>query len=175
MPCTAFRTLAVSDACRQDVGGELCFVVAVQSPSCVCLFSILWTAARQASLTLTTSWSLPKFMSIALVMPSSHLRELFLGRTKLSQKRNWPLAHCHFTRQAARASFGCLVCVSCFIGIQLCVTPWAVTHQAPLSMGFSRQEYWSGLPCPPPGDLPNPGIEPASFMSPTLAGGFFTT
>ena len=42
-------------------------------------------------------------------------------------------------------------------------------------MGFSRQEYWSGLPCPPPGDLPNPGIEPASLMSPELAGGFFTS
>ena len=39
------------------------------------------------------------------------------------------------------------------------VTPWTITRQAPLSMGFSRQEYWSGLPCPPPGDLPNPGIE----------------
>ena len=42
-------------------------------------------------------------------------------------------------------------------------------------MGFSRQEYWSGLPCPPPGDLPDPGIEPASLTSPALAGGFFTT
>ena len=42
-------------------------------------------------------------------------------------------------------------------------------------MGFSRQEYWSGLPCPPPGDLPNPGIKPASLMSPALAGGLFTT
>ena len=41
-------------------------------------------------------------------------------------------------------------------------------------MGFFRQKYWSGLPCPPPGDLPNPGIEPASLMSPELAGGFFT-
>ena len=39
-------------------------------------------------------------------------------------------------------------------------TPWTVALQAPLSMGFSRQEYWSGLPCPPPGDLPNPGIQP---------------
>ena len=45
----------------------------------------------------------------------------------------------------------------------------------PLSMGFSRQEYWSGLPCPPPEDLPGPGIEPVSLMSPALAGGFFTT
>ena len=41
------------------------------------------------------------------------------------------------------------------------------------SMGFSRQEYWNGLPCPPPGDLPNPGIKPVSLTSPTLAGGFF--
>ena len=42
------------------------------------------------------------------------------------------------------------------------MTPWAVAHQAPLSMGFPRQEYWGRLPCPPPGDLPNPGIEPRS-------------
>ena len=48
--------------------------------------------------------------------------------------------------------------------------PMAVAHQALLSMGFSRQEYWSGLPCPPPGDLPYPGIEPASFTSLALAG-----
>ena len=47
--------------------------------------------------------------------------------------------------------------------------------QAPLSMRFSRQEYQSGLPCPPPGDLPNPGIEPTSPSSPALAGGFLTT
>ena len=47
--------------------------------------------------------------------------------------------------------------------------------QAPLSMGFSRQEYWSGLPCHSPGDLPHPGIEPGSLMFPILAGGFFTT
>ena len=50
------------------------------------------------------------------------------------------------------------------------VTPWTVTHQVPLSMGFSRQEYWSGLLCPPPGDLLNPGMESTSFMSPALAG-----
>ena len=47
--------------------------------------------------------------------------------------------------------------------------------QAPLSMGFFRQEYWSGLPCPPPGHLPDPGIEPISLKSPALAGEFFTT
>ena len=49
---------------------------------------------------------------------------------------------------------------------------WTLACQAPLSVGFSRQEYWSGLPFPPPGDLPNPGLEP---VSPTLAGGFVTT
>ena len=49
--------------------------------------------------------------------------------------------------------------LSHFSSVWLYVTPWTVAHQAPLSMGFSRQEYWSGLPCPPPGDLPDPGIE----------------
>ena len=55
---------------------------------------------------------------------------------------------------------------------------WRLTDcscQAPLSMGFSRQEYWSGLPFPTPGDLSDPGIEPESLVSPALAGGFFTT
>ena len=55
------------------------------------------------------------------------------------------------------------------------MTPWTVAHQAPLSTGFSRQEYWSRLPCPPPGDLPNPGTESPSLSSPTLADEFFTT
>ena len=54
------------------------------------------------------------------------------------------------------------------------VTPWTVACHSPLSMGFPRQEYWSGLPFPSPGDLPNPGIEPTSPASPALAGGFFT-
>ena len=60
--------------------------------------------------------------------------------------------------------------LSRFSRVQLFVMLWTVAHQAPLSMGFSRQEYWSGLPCSPPGDLPDPGIEPASLMSPALAG-----
>ena len=61
---------------------------------------------------------------------------------------------------------------SCF---RLFATLWTVAHQAPLSMGVSRQEYWTGLPCLPPGDLPDPGIEPKSLKSPALAGRFFTT
>ena len=55
------------------------------------------------------------------------------------------------------------------------VTLWTVTHQVPLFMGFSRQEYWSGLPCPPAGDLPDPGIKPVPLTSPALADGFFPT
>ena len=71
--------------------------------------------------------------------------------------------------------FSCACLPSCFSRVWLFVTLWTVAHQAPLSMGFSRQEYWNGLPCPPSGHLPNPGIEPASLMSPALASGFFTT
>ena len=59
--------------------------------------------------------------------------------------------------------------------VLLFATPWTVAHQAPLSMGFSMQEYWSGLPCPHPGDLPNPDIKPTSLKSPALIGGLFTT
>ena len=55
-----------------------------------------------------------------------------------------------------------------YTSLQSCLTLWTVAHQAPLSMEFSRQEYWSGLPFPPPGDLPNLRIEPASPVSFTL-------
>ena len=77
------------------------------------------------------------------------------------------IQHCHFNH-------GCVHAES----LQLCRTLWDpmdFSPSAPLSMGFSRQEYWSGLPCPPPGDLPDPGIKPTSPASPELAGRFFTT
>ena len=60
----------------------------------------------------------------------------------------------------------CACELSCFSHVWLFVTLWTVAHQAPLSMGFFRQEYWSGLPCPPQGDLPNSGIKPASPAAP---------
>ena len=66
------------------------------------------------------------------------------------------------------------VCAQWLSRVQLFVTPWTVAHQAPLCMEFSRKEYWSGLPFPSPGDLPNAGIEPSCPGSPALAGGFFT-
>ena len=58
--------------------------------------------------------------------------------------------------------------------VRFFATPWTVARQAPLSMEFPRQEYWSGLPFPPPGDLSDPGIKPLSLASPALAGRFFT-
>ena len=64
--------------------------------------------------------------------------------------------------------------LSHFSCIQRFATLWTVARQAPLSMGLSRQEYWSRLPFPSPGDLPNPGIKPTSLTSPALAGRFFT-
>ena len=68
-----------------------------------------------------------------------------------------------------------LCMLSHFSCVQLFATLWTIACQAPLSMGLSRQEHWSGLLYPPLGDLPNPGIEPASLMSPALVGRFFTT
>ena len=68
-----------------------------------------------------------------------------------------------------------LVQMCSFGSNSLCPHGLYVASQAPPSMGFSQQEYWSVMPFPPPGDLPDPGIEPASFTSPALAGGFFTT
>ena len=76
----------------------------------------------------------------------------------------------YFFKSSVRSCM--LSCVSC---VQLFANLWTIALQAPLSMGFSRQEYCSGFPCPPPGDLPNPGIELASLPSPAWAGSFFTT
>ena len=66
-------------------------------------------------------------------------------------------------------------CVHALSHVWLFATPWTIAYQTPLSMGFSRQEYWSGLPFPSPGNLPDLGIELASLVPPTLAGRFFTT
>ena len=72
-----------------------------------------------------------------------------------------------------RATHECML--SHFSHVPLSVTLWSAAHQAPQSIEFSRQGYWSGSPCPPPRDLPGPGVEPTSLLSPALAGTFFTT
>ena len=86
---------------------------------------------------------------------------------------------CFFPLEAFRKSGGDSFWHACVLShhndIRLFVTPWIVAHQTPLSMRFSRQQYWSGLPCPPPGGLPNPGIEFMFLMLPALAGWCFTT
>ena len=82
----------------------------------------------------------------------------------------YPHGHCERTQD----NF-CVHVVSHFSCVWLFVTLWTIVHQVPLSMGFFRQEYCSGLPCPSPEDLPTAGIKPTSLMSPTLAGGFFIT
>ena len=69
----------------------------------------------------------------------------------------------------------CVCTLSHFSCVPLFVTLWTVAHQAPVSTGFSRQEYWSRLPCPPPEDIPCPGLEPASLTPPALEDRFFTT
>ena len=69
----------------------------------------------------------------------------------------------------------CCAVLSHFSSVWLFLTLWTVVCQAPLCLGFSRQEYWSGLPCPPPGDIPDPGVRPESLTSPALASRFFTT
>ena len=80
------------------------------------------------------------------------------------------------TPRLRKGTYGCLVeggayVLSC---VWLFATLWTIAYQPPC-LGFSRQEYWNGLPCPSPVDLPDPGIEPASLRSPALTDGFFTT
>ena len=143
----------------------------------ICLFQELimdrelWTAARQASLSITNSQSLLKLMSIESVMPSYHL---ILCHPFLLLPSIFP-SFGVFSKESVLLircpkywSFGFSIGPSknesesevTQLRLTLC-GPWTVAHKAPLSMGFSRQEYWSGLPFPSPGDLPNPGIEPS--------------
>ena len=68
-----------------------------------------------------------------------------------------------------------LLLLSRFSRVRLCATPWTVARQAPLSLGVSSPESWSGSPCPRPGDLPNPGVRAVSILFPALAAGFFST
>ena len=103
-----------------------------------------------------------------------HLEQIGFNSTLSSSSRYPGLGLDKEHHQRAHACAVCWVAYSSS-RVWLFASPWTVAHQAPLSMGFSRQEYWSGLPCPSPGDLPNPGIKPTSLMSPALAGRFFTT
>ena len=103
------------------------------------------------------------YQTLLTAHPDSSLLPSPDNRTSLSSR---PLAVCVYVYVK-----GCVcVCVCALSCVWLFVTPWTVARQAPLSMEFSWQEYWSVLPFPTPGDLPNPGIEPASLVSPQTIG-----
>ena len=104
-----------------------------------------------------------------IITPSkNHSHHLKLS-TFIVYSRSPSFRDLNFMILTTGSDYECML--SCFSCVQLFVIPWTLAHQAPLSMGFPRQEYWNGLPCPSPGDLPDPGIKPASPESPALAGG----
>ena len=92
------------------------------------------------------------------------------GAGGLSRASSWPAEvgdASVINGRTGRGAAHCVCMLSRFSHVQLFVTLWTVAWQTTLSLGFSRQEYWSGLPCPPPRDLPNPGIKPTSLTSPS--------
>ena len=114
-------------------------------------------------------------MLSTLLMPALDFKAISLKFTSRSESAF--LASPSYTEISTNKKI-CLypVCLLSFFSHgRLFTTLWIVAHQTPLSMGLSRQEYWTRLPYPPPGGLPNPGIKPTSLMSPALASGFFTT
>ena len=150
-----------------QVAWLLFFVAVVHSLSHVWLFVTPWTAAHKASLSFTTSLSLLKFMSFEQIILSNHLslrHLLLLMPSILTSVRVFSneLALCIKQLKYWSFSFsnsgGGFVTKSCLA----LVTPWSVACQAPVYMGFSRQEYWSRLPFPSPEDLPAPGMKPGS-------------
>ena len=108
---------------------------------------------------------------ILLLMNHQKVNSLKLCHNAWHPSPHFISSHGHLTIWNHKNS-ACVL--SSFSRVQLC-NYTDCSRQAPLSMGFSRQEYWSGLPCPPPGVLPDTGIRPMSLVSPALAGGFFTT
>ena len=101
--------------------------------------------------------------------PEVLFKKLLFTRVKLL----YNVALVSAVEQSESCIYTCML--SHFSRVQLFETMQIVAHQALLSMGFSRQNYWNGLPCPPPGNLPHPGIERMFLVSLALAGGFFTT
>ena len=117
-------------------------------------------------------------LSLVIILPS---KDVSLGQVNHSvfaatDTRKGSMLE-NYTCRKLEIPNNCLCLMQCCMltHVLLSVIPWTLAHQAPLSVGFSRLEYWSRLPWPPPGDLPNLGIEYGSLVSPALAGGFSTT
>ena len=187
--CTYFRYhTKLSHVCFPLSLSMLCFIHFV-IPSDGDVVGVWWMIFSASNMILPLS-SMPSFASCFLPHEMfSHLKSLsrsfkcqllyvaFSGSSSANLERKL------FLPGSFRASyflylliFYLMYCVpSRFSCVWLCATLWTVAHQVPLSMGFSRQEYWSGVPCPPAGDLPHPGITPVSLKPPALAGSFFTS
>ena len=132
------------------------------------LFATPRTVARQAPLSADSPGKNTGVGCHALLQGASSRPSDWTLISCVSCTGSWVLYHC--------VSVCVCVCVlNHFRCVQLFATLLTIAHQAPVSMGFSRQESWSGLPCLPSGDLPNPGIKPPSFISLALAAGFFNT
>ena len=116
---------------------------------------------KAASIEDTHLWLSSKLPDFYLCAVATFVRE-----TSLAPSQPLSVLPGFFWRFFLKPYIFVLCALSCFSHVRLFATPWTVAHQAPLFMGFSRQEYWSGLSCPPPGDLLDPGIESASLMSP---------
>ena len=147
-----------------------------------CFFNLYVCLVTQSCPTLCNSMDcrLPGY-SVLGIFPAGILEWVAISSSRASAwPRDQTKVSCNpggfFTTEPLGKPYAQSVCMlSRFSRVQLFATLWTVAHQAPLSVGFSRQDCWSGLPWPAPGDLPNPGIELTSLKSPALAGGFFTT
>ena len=134
------------------------------------------STSRISSWFLNTVWLWEKplgnwlFHSVGLILPRASLQSRDCRSKSPEANLKSPLA-----RDGTSWALISVCAPSPFSRVRLFETWWTVARLSPLSMGFSRQEYWSGLPCPLPGDLPDPGIKPVPLVSPTVAGGFFTT
>ena len=119
------------------------------------------------------NWTDRIHVSLLLILKYLKFDKIVFIKNFLFLRYSWLITLCKFPQYSK------VIQILCYAkSLQSCLTlltPSIVAHLAPLSMGFSRQGYWSGLPCPPPGDLSDSGIELASLMSPALAGGFFTS
>ena len=179
----------------EDRGG-----VSLQSSGLVCLLSRvkkIKASPRQRLQVYSVqptikAWGFPKPGSSPVACPTGGRSHLACSATLW----NWDLGNKHRTmmilqlllllRRVCVCVHTCVCVCACartrmstrallLSHVQIFTAPWNVAHQAPLSVGSSRQEYWSGLPFPTPGNLPNQGIEPSSLVLPSLAGGFFAT
>ena len=118
---------------------------------------------------MASTWSLWK-LEVPILSPCNHMSSKQVPVTVHLLKTgsfHFPVLPIWGMSKTPRPIHACVL--SCFSPVWLLATQWTVAHQAPLSVGFSRQEYWSGLPCPSPGNLPNPGIKSASLTSCALA------